>query len=407
MSNRNNDVHKVLVTSGDQDILATGNDLDALAVGQIGFFDAKTNLSIDETDTPVEKLYIGVGLDRDADTVKDDVDVSAGQFIQTRNLKQLSYRPHTAPRDMELVIGGYTIAECDSDYTVKFELRDQEIYRIQGHNQFTKAFSVRTPCCIGTQTTIDGNELTLLLRDAINKDETFNRALSATATARQPITIATHGVSQDYAVGDVVLDADIAVVIAFNAANPGSEVYTDITVTVGALPLQTFCNVNLKYFHPRRIFVIPSLDESMVCIDATVTTTVTLAFEEGNGYDIQQKEYHSQLDGSGPYVLLTIPGTAKNRTFFADQADQYDQFIFEYDQESASGWGNYDNVLATIVAIPAADTTTRDAFVAAIDVLFAGLGLDELASDVAAADTDPAVVEPTADKDDYNDDGLA
>lgn len=407
MSYRNNDVNKVLVSSGNQDILATGQDLDALAVGQIGFFDAKTNQSIDETDTPVEKIFIAVGLDRDNDTVKDDVDVSAGQFIQTKETKQLSYRPHTAARDMELVISGYTQAECDCDYGVKFELRDQEIYRIQGHNQFSKTFVVRTPCCIGTQTTVDGNVLSGLVAEAINADETFNRALTATITARQAFTDPQTSGNGAIAIGDPVSDAQLAGIIEYNAANPGDAGYTDVTVTVASLPLQTFCNVNLKYFHPRRIFVIPSLDEDMTCIGATVATTITLAFEEGNGYDIQQKEYHSQLDGNGPYVLLTIPGTAKNRTFFADQAEQYDQFALEYEQVSASGWGKYENVLSTIVAIPAADTTTRDAFVAVLDVLFAGQLLDELSSDVAAANTDPAVVEPTADKDSYDDDGLA
>ena len=49
----------------------------------------------------------------------------------------------------------------------------------------------------------------------------------------------------------------------------------------------------------------------------------------------------------------------------------------------------------TIVAIPAADTTTRNAFATAMNTQLTALGFETLVDDAAAASVDPTVVEAT------------
>src|SRR3990172_10216303 len=103
----NNDVFKVLVTKNNAVVLAAGGTVDTLSPGQIGIFDKNTELSIDGT-APVKDFFIAVGIDKDGDTVTDDINVSAGQLIQARNIKNYSFRPHTAGRPQILELTGFT-----------------------------------------------------------------------------------------------------------------------------------------------------------------------------------------------------------------------------------------------------------------------------------------------------------
>lgn len=401
---RNNDVFKVLVTSGNQAVLAAGSGPDALAIGQIGVFDADTGVSVDATSTPKE-FYLAVGVDDDGDAVMDNIEKSAGQKIQRLNTRFYSFRPHTAPQPMIVDVTGYENAKCDDDYTLRLEFRNQEIYRRQGFNQYTKPYAFRTPCCAGDATEVDGNEITKLLVEAINAD--VDGLVTAVAVARQALTAVTHGVAADLAEGDEVSDADMDAIIAYNAANAGSEVYTDTRITTIPVAINKFCSVNLKYYHPRQTVIIPSLVTGFGCIGSTEIVQEA-AMEEGNGYDVQQKEYKSSgWNGTGPYVLSEATGTAKYVEYRADKAVKYDQVIVEYDQFSVGGWQEYLNNLSTIVAVPATDTATRDGLVAVLDAFLTPLGFDALADDAALADTDPAVVEPTTDIDDTDGDGLA
>jgi len=134
---RNNDVFQVLVTSGTQAPLTAGLKITDLGVGQIGVFDFDTNLSI-TSGTP-RNFYLAVGLDRDGDGVLDDVAKSAGSHIQGKNIAFYSFRPHTPGRPMKVVLKDYT-ANCETEYGVKLEMRNQEIYRTQGYNQFTHTY---------------------------------------------------------------------------------------------------------------------------------------------------------------------------------------------------------------------------------------------------------------------------
>ena len=211
-----NDVCKVLVTTGNQAVLAAAGSVTDLAPGQIGVFDANTNVSIDGSGANRD-FYLAVGLDLDGDAVTDDIMKSSGSHIQNKNIKYYSFRPHTPGNPMIAKVGDY-LAECETEYAVKFEFRNQEIYANQGFNQFTKTFNMVTGCCTKCDTgcnTADPNEITQGLKLAINVDETG--MIVARAIARSITTIVLHGTSADYAIGDVMTDADVAQLIIFNA----------------------------------------------------------------------------------------------------------------------------------------------------------------------------------------------
>lgn len=394
MSNRNNDVFQVLVTKGNQAVLAAGNTVSDLAVGQIGLFDANTHLSV--TATAPREFYFALGVNRSGGSTLEDIKESAGQLIQRKGIFNHSFKPHSAGQPMIVNVQNYK-AECETDYAVKIEFRNSRIYRVQGFNQFSKTYAVRTSCCdcasgCGSG---DANELTNLLVAEINLD--VDGLVIAQAVARQTLTALTHGTSVDYAAGDVMTEADVAALIAFNAlqTDDADKVYSDVQLTSVPLRVRQFCDINLGFHKFVETIMVVSLVDGFTCTGEVVTIQ-ELAFEEGTGKNIRQKEYHaSAWNGSGPYVASDLLGVSMNNVIYdADIAGTYDQFILEYNQTSESGWLEYSNPLSTIFAVPEADTTTRASLATLLDVVTNSGGFEALADDAAAADDDNTVVEP-------------
>ena len=392
---RDNDVFQVLVTKGNQAILPAGQTVDTLADGQIGIFDIKDNLSVDGTgDLPVE-FYLAVGVHEGGALTS--INQSAGEWIQRKHINAYTYRPHTAGRPMIVKVSGFK-ADCDTDYALKVEFRNQQIYRSQGFVPFSHVYNIKTSCCEGCEDcpSGDANEITKLMVKKINFDT--RKLVKADAIARQALTTATHGTSTNYAIGAVISEADIDALITFNAAqtDDANKVYTDIQLTSVPLKEEQFALINQKYFNPRETFIIVSLVEGFDC-NGTVTTTQELAFEEGEGYDIQQREFKALGYKSDKYNYMYSEVTmlgAGNIKYFANASTKYDRIALEYQNEAQGGWLDYKNELATEIAIPEADTTTRDSFLTAIDLLLDGR-FEPQADNATAASTNPAVVETT------------
>ena len=363
----NNKVFQVLVTKGNKALVAKDAALDAITDGQLGIFDAKTNLAIDHTAAGVKDFYLAVGVDSDGDGVVDAVNFSAGQAIQKENIRDYTYKPHTAARPMVAEITNFT-AKPDTDYAIKFEFRNMKVYMRQGYNAFAKTYAVRTSCSDGT--TGDPVELVTKFLEAFNMDNTGMFKAEAIA-------------------GGAVIDL----------ATIGPDVVPGIRITTNPIAINQFCSINTTYYNPRQTVVIASLVEGFNC-NGKVTVTQTAVDEEGHGYDIKQKEYHAAGWNGKPGVYrastalgLAMPGFK----YFADETKKYDQFNLVYDFFSTAGWKEYLNNLMTVVAIPEGDTTTRNAFATVIDAILANatLGFEALADDAAAASTVATVIEET------------
>lgn len=396
---RNNDVFHLLVTKGNQAVLAKDKKVIDLAPGQIGVFDYNTNLSFDATVANVPKnFYLAAGIDAGNGTLR-DIMKSAGSHVQGKNIAFFSFRPYTPGRAMKVLLKDY-VAKCETKYGIKIELKNQEIYKTQGYNQFTKTYSMKTSCCDGCAPTCpsgDANEITRQLLVNILNDP--SGLITARAVARQALTAATNGVATDITKGGVVSDADLTAIMAFNAAqtNPTKFVYTDLEIETIPQNIQDFTSVSLNYMYPRQTVAIVSKVEGFECTGA-VQVTQTAVFEEGAGIDVKQLEYIAKGWTEGPYRVSTVNAIAENRAFVTDASTKYDVFALTYDQFSLGGWLEYLHNEASIIAIPTADTVTRNGLAAILDKITVPQGFDALADDAAAAIANPATIEKTEDK---------
>ena len=395
---RNNDVFHLLVTKGNQAVLAKDKKVTELAPGQIGVFNYDTNLSITAADPAPKNFYMAVGVDA-GDGTTGDIMKSAGSHVQGKNIAFYSFRPYTPGRPMKVVLKDFT-ANCDTQYGVKIELRNQDIYMTQGYVQFTKTYAMKTSCCndcVPTCPSGDANEITKQLLINVANDPTG--LVKARAIARQPLVVLTHGVSKAYAKGEVVTDADLNAIMVFNKTKTAiaDMVFTDIEFETVGSKANDFNSVNLDYKGTRQTVAIITKVDGFECT-GVVETTQTAVFEEGAGYDLKQMEYFTKGWTESPYRVSTVNSLADNRTFNTDAAQKYDVFALTYDQFSLGGWLEYFHNQATVLAIPTADATTRAGIVAILDKIAVAQAFEPLADDSAAAVASPTTVERTTDK---------
>lgn len=393
---RNNDVFHLLVTKGNQAVLAKDKKVTELLPGQIGIFNYDTNLSFDATVTTAPRnFYLAVGIDAGNGTTG-DIMKSAGSHVQGKNIAFYSFRPYTPGRPMKVLLKDY-VANCETEYGVKLELRNQEIYRTQGYNQFTKTYTMKTSCCDGCEPTCpsgDANEITKQLFINISNDP--SGLVKANIKPRAGAVLPS-GVTVD-ANGNLTL-AQVDTIMAANAAqtNPANFVYTDLEIETVPQTIQDFSAVSLNYMYPRQTVAILTKVEGFKCTGSVVTTQ-TAVFEEGAGIDLKQLEYVAKGWTESPYRVSTVNGVADNRVYITDASSKYDVFALTYDQFSLGGWLEYFHNQASIIAIPTADAATRNGLAAILDKVAVAQNFEPLADDAAAAIADPTVIERTTDK---------
>ena len=370
---RNNDVFQVLVTKGNQAVLAAGNEVTDLLPGQAGVFSFESNLSIDGT-VPTRNFYVAVGLDEDGDGVTDNIRKSAGSHIQTRNIAFYSYRPFEAGRPMILEFKDFK-TKCGEQYGIAIEFRNQQIYRTQGYVQFKVNYVVEGVCCDGCSTGCESGDDNLVAKklvDAINNDprgfvkaEMFNTTTDAVVT--------------DY-------DAFVAANLAVNTdSDPANDVKLGIRITSIPQKINKYMGIDTKYFHMRETFLVPSKLIGFEC-NGEFSVKQTAKVTQGLGYDIQYLEYLAGgWNGNpGPYRTYKVNGLAKPITYVAETNTQYGILALTYDQFSIGGWLEYLNNEASIIAIPQTDSVTRASLLGVIDKLAKLSNFDGLVDDAAS-----------------------
>ena len=379
---RNNDVFQVLVTKGNQAVLAAGNEVTDLLPGQAGVFSFESNLSIDGT-VPTRNFYVAVGLDEDGDGVTDNIRKSAGSHIQTRNIAFYSYRPFEAGRPMILEFKDFK-TKCGEQYGIAIEFRNQQIYRTQGYVQFKVNYVVEGICCDGCSTGCESGDDNLVAKklvDAINNDprgfvkaEMFNTTTDAVVTDYDAFVAANLAVNTD---GDLTNDVKLGV-----------------RLTSIPQKINKYMGIDTKYFHMRETFLVPSKLIGFEC-NGEFSVKQTAKVTQGLGYDIQYLEYLAGgWNGNpGPYRTYKVNGLAKPITYVAETNTQYGILALTYDQFSVGGWLEYLNNEASIIAIPQTDSVTRASLLGVIDKLaklsnFDGLTDDAAGYSVAAPETD-------------------
>lgn len=375
---RNNDVFKVLVTSGNQAPLGVGNTVSDLNPGQIGVFDYDTNLSLNVGNIPgARDFYLAVGLDKDGDSVTDDIMKSSGSHIQKRNIRYYNFKPYTAGQAMQILISDYKV-DCETEYGVKLEFNNSQIYRTQGYVQFTKAYSVVTSCCNGCEPVCpsgDCNELTKLLVENINNDP--DGLVVAVGVARQNIIVDGEGQvtipnfgSTNVMKGEELTTEQLDALIAYNAEQENEDkLCSDIMLTATPMGVEKFCSVNLKYFYPRQTHISVSKFEGFEC-NGNVSVITPIQYEQGKGYDLNQLEYEANGWNESPYRVSAAIGVANPTPLYAVASGNYSVLTLSYDEFSVGAWLEYLNNESTIIGIPTADTTTGNGLTAILNAAF-------------------------------------
>lgn len=391
---RDNDVFQVLVTKGNKAVLAAGLTADSLTDGQMGVFDANTNVTVDATKAPKE-FYIAVGVGVDADgngTAPDYINVSAGQRIQAKGIGAYTFRPHSPAKAQVIQITDLK-PKCDTDYALKVEFNNEQIYRQQGYLQYSHVYNVRTGCCADCGDpceTVDPNQLVKAFVEKINFDDKG----MLRARALNPAS------------GNAVV-TDIDAFIATNkAVNEDADTTNDVVLIIELTVKNEMAkgptnDINGSYYKRRGTGMIVSFAEGFKCF-GKITETQELAYEEGSGYDVRQREYYAAgYNGRNSTYKISEsnPGFSfGNFNYFSDVNTNYDRVALEYIDDATLGSRGGWNALATEIAIPAVDTTTRNSLMLVLDAIATKVGFDALADDALDAKVDPKVAEPTSEK---------
>lgn len=397
---RNNDVFRLLVTNGNQAVLAKDKKVTELLPGQIGIFDFNTNLSFDSTVTAAPRnFYLAVGLG--ADGVTQDIMKSTGSHVQGKNIVFSSFRPYTPGRSMKVVLKNFT-ATCETEYGIKLELRNQAIYHTQGYNQFAKTYTAKTGCCdcAAPCDIKDANQITKSLFTNVANDP--SGFIKANIILRQPIvalTVDNPAFPEDMDTGDVITMEQLDALIEYNKTIEETDDFllTDLEFETVSQTIGDFNSVSLDYVKSRGTVAIISKVEGFDCT-GEVEVTQEAVFEEGAGIDVKQVEYMAKGWTEGPYRVSSANGLADNRNFVTNAATKYDVFALTHDQFSLGGWLEYYHNQATVIAVPTADTVTRNGLAAILDKVTVPQGFDALTDDATAAVADANTVERTTDK---------
>jgi hypothetical protein len=307
---KNNPVFQVLVTDTNLAFLGAGLLVENLAVGQLGLFNAETNLSVAITDTTVlpAKFFFAVGVANAAGTLG-DVRLSAGQVITKSLINSVVTQEIVTAENQVTTIDfdGLTFAAGGKEVIIRMSFMNAATMDMQGFNH--PAVSIVVP-----------------ITGALNANEFVDLVVAEINANKQD---------------------DL-----FVAANVGDEVQ----ITFGAeAKVTTLAGLNPKYHYLRPVKATVSVGGDILPIDWIITTTGPV-YEEGSGYDIVQEEYIAGGWNGKPGIFRdsNVTGLIGHATeILAKPTSKYFTTRLNYEIASHSG-GNleYKNEAETLIAIP-------------------------------------------------------
>lgn len=250
---RENPPSQVLPTTGNAAPIAKGNGLGSLAVGQIGVFNVHSGLSVDATSQAqdLREVFLAVGVDPAAVGSTQDIIKSSGQVIQARHVTAATLKGYVA--DLPKIVDVYGFqARCDSDYAIRAELRNSDVYGLHGFNQFAKTFDYHTGCCADPCNdcgTGDAIELAVGIAANINADPDklitatfFSNSIGATVTAGAPTASGTLTVT----IGSTVYS--VPVVTPDSAATVAGKIVAIVNAQAGSPYIGVATGAVMKFY---------------------------------------------------------------------------------------------------------------------------------------------------------------
>ena len=359
---RSNDVFQVLVPTVDT-VAAKGSALSALSVGQIGIFNYESSLAIDGTSSTADKKnsFIAIGVDPEATGSLADIRKSAGTHIPVSGLNYLSTECYKAGENKIMQLDNYQ-ASCSTDYSVKFEIRNQQAYRVNGYNQVVKSFVVQSDDCTGCEDCPSGDVVALAVSivNEVNSDP--DQIISAYFFDEGNTVNAGAGgkYNEDELDSWVAANSGVAPIIRFE---------------ISSMAFKDFCQVNLNYFFPHStdaVMVIGAGFEG----NGSTSTPQGLVSEVGSGYDIKQMEYEAGgWNGTPGTYRVYSDGMARDGFhYYSNMATKYNTINLSYDLSALSGWRGFSSHLRTVIAVDESKTTMMSNIKNAIDAVYGSIG---------------------------------
>lgn len=308
---KDNPVFQVLVAANST-ILAAGNGVTDLAVGQLGIFNAETNQSVATNAALPNKFYFAVGLPNAAGTLG-DIRKSAGELITKSLVKRVRSSAYTAGQQQVIDIDLTNFQPVyNEDYVIRLEFQSGQTMNLNGFTNPIKSFVFNT----GTVST--GN---YTLADFI-----------------------------DNFAAEINLDVE-GLVVATNVSD------TTLRLTIGSEDKEYFINgVNRRYDALREFNVNWGLSQGFETGGVYTVTSTGPVYESGSGYDIKQLEYVAGgwIGNPGVYRTSELNGLLySDIKTFAVETTGYFEMRFEHEAKYTSGGSlDYTSVLETVIAIP-------------------------------------------------------
>jgi len=309
---KNNPIFQVLVVSN-TGICTTGYGLDQLAVGQLGLFNADTNLAVDPNGAFPDKFYWAVGIPNSAGTLG-DIRKSAGEYIKKSKINTaFSQASVTEAAQVSTLNLTDFVPAANKEYVIRFSFMNNDSMYMHGFDHPTKAFVVSTGAIAPS------------LAD-------FADSIAA----------------------EVNKDTEGLIIATVPIVNGGADTHVVFTFGVDE-KVDTLGGLNPKYRKLRPYKVNIGIGGDFIVTDY-ILTSVEPVYSEGLGYDIAQLEYVAGGWNGNPgiYRDSTLTGLIGHSTkIFADASTKYWTLRLNYEFESHSG-GNlpYSNQLETLIAIP-------------------------------------------------------
>lgn len=141
------------------------------------------------------------------------------------------------------------------------------------------------------------------------------------------------------------------------ATNANANQTALLEITIAATPLFNYSQINLNYLDPRQVNAYLSFVEGFG-LDTVQADTQALVYEDGSGYDLQQKEYIALGWQGSPYRVSELLGVATiNKPYYTTITGTYQVFAISYENEGIGGGLKYKSSGLTYIAVPVANTT--------------------------------------------------
>lgn len=368
---KNNDVFKTLFLPNDV-AQTSGTRSAALTNGDWGVFDYDTGLSVTATTAAAipGRFYIAYKGDGTLG-VAGELYTTSGSHIQLKNVSNLTINNDNVATDQTLTVSAMEAQSGASatnyDYGIKFDFRgNTDVYQRFGANQASK-FAMANTKCVGTGTASDDADAEVVAQWAESLandvDQFIGFSVAGTGITNTPVVYTasgTMGTSGSWADSVGAITEAVALAQIRLYATTSTDLATVFTINSFS-SMYSFCNVNPKYFKMRGIRAIPSLLGG-TCAWGTFAETVSIIYEEGRGYDVQELEYLAGgfTGDPGVYRQSRLNGLPFTRSsFLAVSATFYTVCALEYAQFSIGGWQEYLNNQSTYIILP--DTVTNTA----------------------------------------------